>query len=83
MPAALHGGSHTRSASTEKLFMRTPVPAADVILLPMEIIIGGTALTPAILQIASEGSVAVMNDTAPGKANAVDGDFNPEGLRHD
>lgn len=62
MPAALHGGSHTRSASTEKLFMRTPVPAADVILLPMEIIIEGTALTPAILQIASEGSVTVMND---------------------
>lgn len=62
MPAALHGGSHTRSASTEKLFMRTPMPAADVILLPMEIIIEGTALTPAILQIASEGSVAVMND---------------------
>ena len=42
--------------------MRTPVPGADVILLPMEIIIEGTALTPAILQIASEGSVAVMND---------------------
>lgn len=42
--------------------MRTPVPSADVILLPMEIIIEGTALTPAILQIASEGSVAVMND---------------------
>ena len=62
MPAALHGGSHTRSASTERLFMRTPVPGADVILLPMEIIIEGTALTPAILQIASEGSVAVMND---------------------
>ena len=42
--------------------MSTPVPAADGISLSTEITTESTALTPAISQIASEGSVAVMND---------------------
>ena len=62
MPAALYGGSHTRSASTEKQPITTLAPVADDILLPTEINTESTALMPAISQTASEGSVAVMND---------------------
>ena len=62
MPAAPHGGSLTRSASTERRFMGTPVPAADGILPPTGITTESIALTPVISQIASEGSVDVMND---------------------
>lgn len=42
--------------------MGTPVPAADGILPPTGITTESIALTPVISQIASEGSVDVMND---------------------
>lgn len=42
--------------------MSTPANAVDGILLPTETTTENIALTPAISQTASEGSVAVMND---------------------